>query len=171
MSPDASDDEYRELFKVRRVTLAQTLSVPKQVTMNDAHLLEYAREVLRSVDPLGLRIVAHSPKVKDREVRRALRIPAKFVSEYRAHLVQKMLSPAVGSLVKTLGTVPSDVFKELQSLPAANTMIDREMKRFAPLAEGVAQIMDIAAARGITIDQFARKQLKDAARGKQGRFR
>jgi hypothetical protein len=193
MSSDASDDEYLEVFRAGRLSIDQTRRVSEQVTMNEAAFVEHVRSVLRSVDPLGLRIVAHPPKVEDREISRALRIPAKFVTEYRAHIVQKMMSPAMGSLMKALGALPSqgsaptlekqplgtaphapdadherfeaaarDFLSELERLSSVNTIIDREMEQFAPIAEGVAQMVDMAAARGFTIKEFGREVLRDA---------
>jgi hypothetical protein len=90
------------------------------------------------------------------------------------YIVQKMLSPALGSLVKTLGTIPHepdadhttfkaaaiDFSSNLQRLSLADTIIDREMQRFAPIAEGVVKTLDMAASRGFTIEEFAREQLR-----------
>jgi hypothetical protein len=69
---------------------------------------------------------------------------------------------------KTVDAATMDFFSDLQRLSSADTIINREMRRFAPIAEGVVQMQGMAAARGFTIQEFAREELRVALGEKEG---
>jgi HJR/Mrr/RecB family endonuclease len=172
---DADDDTFTAIIGSNQLSLSQKLHVSSQTTIGDKEFRSHIRSVLRDVDPLGLRIVMHMgyrPKRSDKYIAKALQIPVEFVTECRLRITQKMVTPITGAMVAALqgAPAPMSALGAIQRFATVNTVVDREIRRFFPIAEGVVGIQDMARARGVTLDELARQALSEASADDQGGF-